>query len=136
MQIDFEELKRMLDKFLEADGPFITLGVMGFPDGSGFEKDRFIFHLLLLIENGMISDSKLRTGDPTYLGLVYNSKGIGYRTVSIRLTQEGHDFAKALHQQPVLERIKKELTDAPFDLVKDVSKQWLTKLVREKIGIQ
>ncbi|ENZ3206736.1 DUF2513 domain-containing protein, partial [Salmonella enterica] len=63
-------------------------------------------------------------------------RGIGYRRVKIRLTQDGHDFANALNQRPVLERIKKELADAPFELVKDVSKQWLTQFIKNRIGLE
>ncbi|SMG62043.1 DUF2513 domain-containing protein [Cedecea sp. NFIX57] len=115
MKIDFDELKRMLDKFLEAEGPFITLSQMGFPEESGEEEDKFLFHLLLLVDNRLISNAKLETGDPAAIGLVYTmSRRIGIRNVPIRLTQSGHDFAKALHQPPVLERIKKELAEAPL----------------------
>lgn len=45
------------------------------------------------------------------------------------------DSAKKLHQQPVLDKIKKELADAPFELVRDVSKKWLTKMIKDRIGI-
>ncbi|EEW4972708.1 DUF2513 domain-containing protein, partial [Escherichia coli] len=35
----------------------------------------------------------------------------------------------------ILERIKKEFTDAPFDLIKEVTKSMLTRFVKERIGI-
>ncbi|EEG3121732.1 DUF2513 domain-containing protein [Salmonella enterica subsp. enterica] len=136
MKIDFDELKRLLTVFLDSPGPFITPGDTGLTSVEGEQQDKLIFHMLLLVENGLISDSKLRTGDPQAIGLVYTSRGIGYRQVNIRLTQDGHDFANALNQQPVLERIKRELADAPFDLVKDVSKQWLTTFIKDKIGLR
>ncbi|WP_208952215.1 DUF2513 domain-containing protein [Rahnella sp. ChDrAdgB13] len=136
MQIDFDEIKRICSVFLDSPEPFISLGEIGFDTAEGDEEKRLVFHTLLLIENGLISDSKLRTRDPSYIGLVYTSKGIGWKITSIRLTQEGHDFAKALYQKPVLERIKKELADAPFELVKNVSKQWLTKVIKDKIGLE
>jgi hypothetical protein len=136
MQIDYDELKKMLDTFIEAEGPFITLGIMGFPEDEGKEKDKFLFHLLLLIENELISNAKLVTGDPEKLGLSYRNRRIATWVTPIRLTQSGHDLAKAFHQKPILEKIKKELADAPFDLVKDISKQWLTKFVKDKLGFE
>ena len=136
MKIDFDELKRQLSLFLDSPGAFITLDDLGYDTAEGDREQRLLFHTLLLVENGLISDSKLRTGEPTYVGFVYSMNKIGHRNVRIRLTQEGHDFAKALYQQPVLERIKKELADAPFELVRDVSKQWLTKFIKDKIGLE
>lgn len=136
MKIDFDELKRQLSLFLDSPEAFITLDDLGYDTAEGEREQRLLFHTLLLVENRLISDSKLRIGDPACVGFVYSSRGIGYRNVKIRLTQDGHDFAKALYQKPVLERIKKELADAPFELVKDVSKQWLTKVIKERIGIE
>ncbi|EKP1575259.1 DUF2513 domain-containing protein [Salmonella enterica] len=137
MKIDYEELKRLLAVFLDSPEPFITLCDLGINTVDGKEEeDKLIFHTLLLVENGLISDSHLCTGDPHAIGLVYTSRGIGYRRVKIRLTQDGYDFANALNQRPVLERIKKELADAPFELVKDVSKQWLTQFIKNRIGLE
>ncbi|ORM62021.1 DUF2513 domain-containing protein [Pantoea rodasii] len=136
MRIDFEELKRILTIFLDSKDSFITLGDLGFATATGEDEQRLIFHTLLLVENGLISNWRLLTRDPCSIGFVYRGMNIEWRKVPIRLTQDGHDFAMALNRNAVMERIKRELADAPFDLVKDVSKQWLTKLIRDKIGIQ
>lgn len=64
-----------------------------------------------------------------------DNRGFAGAAIPIRLTQDGHDFAEALNQKPILERLKQELTDAPFDLVKDISKTWLTKQIKDRLGL-
>ncbi len=91
-----------------------------------------IFHTLLLVENGLISDRRLRTGEPSHVGLVFSTKGVSLRKKPVRLTQEGHDFAHAINQKNVLAMIKKELAEAPFEITMTVSKQWVTKLFNDK----
>lgn len=136
MQIDFDEIKRILAVFIEAPAPFITLKDLDFFSVEGEVADKLIFHLLLLVENGLISNRKLETGNPEFIGLVFTNRSIGGRAIPIRLTQDGHDFASALNQQPILERVKKELAEAPFEVVKDVSKRWLGKLMKDKLGLE
>lgn len=136
MQINFDEMKNILSVFIDANTPYITLRELGFFTKEGDEFDCFMFHFNLLTEAGLISDRKLRVGSPEALGVVFTSTGFGGRAVPIRLTMEGHDFAKALNQKPVLERIKKELSDAPFALVKQAAGQWLSKLLKDKLGLE
>ncbi len=136
MQIDFDEIKRILAVFIEAPAPFITLKDLDFFSVEGEAADKLVFHLLLLVENGLISNRKLETGNPEFIGLVLTNRSIGGRAIPIRLTQDGHDFASALNQQPILERVKKELAEAPFEVVKDVSKRWLGKLMKDKLGLE
>ncbi|WP_367672743.1 DUF2513 domain-containing protein [Serratia symbiotica] len=136
MQIDFDEIKRILAVFIEAPTPFITLKDLDFFSVEGEDADKLVFHLLLLVENGLISNCKLETGNPEFIGLVITNWNIGGGEIPIRLTQDGHDFASALNQQPIFERVKKELAEAPFEVVKDVSKRWLGKLMKDKLGLE
>lgn len=136
MQIDFDEIKRILAVFIEAPTPFITLKDLDFFSVEGEDADKLVFHLLLLVENGLISNRKLETGNPECIGFVFTNRSIGGRAIPIRLTQDGHDFASALNQQPIFERVKKELAEAPFEVVKDVSKRWLGKLMKDKLGLE
>ncbi|WP_063103515.1 DUF2513 domain-containing protein [Escherichia coli] len=134
MKIDYDELARILDTFLNADSAFITLKDVGIDTTD--DEDKLIFHLLLLVENGLLGNRELQTGTPECIGLKFTTTGIGWRNIPIRLTQDGHDFANALHQKPILERIKKEFAEAPFDVVKDLGKGFLTQLFKKKLGIE
>jgi hypothetical protein len=136
MRIDFDNLRTILSTFLDSPASYITIKNLGFYDLEGADRDKLAFHLLLLVENRLISDLDLNTGHPEYIGLVYAHGRLSGGEVPIRLTQDGHDFAKVLNEKPVLERIKKDLTDAPFDLVKEIGKKWLTQLIEQKLGIK
>ncbi|EAV0552246.1 DUF2513 domain-containing protein [Salmonella enterica] len=136
MKINYDEFAKILNTFLESPDAFITLKELNFFEVEGAEEESLHFHLLLLIENGLICNRNLETGDPRLLGFVFTSRGIGGRAVPIMLTQAGHDFANALHQKPILERLKKEFTEAPFELVKDISKSLLTKLIKDRLDLE
>ncbi|ELW8974011.1 TPA: DUF2513 domain-containing protein [Yersinia enterocolitica] len=135
MQIDFDVIKKITTVFLDSPEPFITLKELNFFDVEGEEENILVFHLLLMVENRLISNRNLETGDPRAIGIRFTNRGVTGTAPPIRLTQDGHDFAKALNQRPILERLKQELTDAPFDLVKDISKTWLTKQIKDRLGL-
>lgn len=135
MRIDFDEIKEILSVFLEADTACITLQKLGFPYDDWDKDERFLFHFSLLVESGFISNRNLQVDSLEGLGVVFHSAGFGCRAYPIRLTMAGHDFAKALNQKPVLERVKKELADAPFEVVKKASSQWFSKLLEDKLGL-
>ncbi|MBQ0956947.1 DUF2513 domain-containing protein [Serratia symbiotica] len=136
MKIDYEEIKEIMSVFLKKPEPFITIKDLNFFDIGGEEEKKLIFHLLLLIEDGLISDLQLKTGDPEYIGIRFLSSGKALcGEIPIRLTIDGHNFAKALNEKPILERIKKDLTNAPFGFVKEVSKKWLIKQLATKLDL-
>ncbi|WP_373225874.1 DUF2513 domain-containing protein [Enterobacter cloacae complex sp. ESBL7] len=136
MRIDFDELNKILSVFLNSKEPFITLRDLDFFDVEGEEENKLVFHLLLLVENGLISNRHLQTGDPKHIGIIFSSRGVGGASIPIRLTQDGHDFANALNKKPILERLKQDFADAPFEMLKDVSKDLLTSFVKNKLGFE
>lgn len=135
MKIDFDEIKRILSVFIEAKTAYITLNDLGFPDEDWDKEEFFLFHFSLLAESGFISNQNLQADSLEALGFVFHSHGTGGSNLPIRLTMEGHDFAKALNQKPVLERIKNELSDAPFGVVKKIAGQLVSKLLEDKLGV-
>ena len=136
MRINLDEFQKILKVFLDSDCTNITLRELGINELTESNEETFIFHMLLLVENGLLSNSNLETGTPACVGLIPTRHGYDWVKVPIRLTQDGHDFANALNQKPILERLKKEFTDAPFDMVKDVSKSLLTKLIKNRLDIE
>lgn len=135
MNIDFDEMKNILSAFIDANTAYITLKELGFPSDDVDEAERFLFHFSLLVESGFISDQNLRADSLEELGVVFYGSAYGWKAIPLRLTMTGHDFAKAIHQKPVLERMKKELSDAPFSLAKKVAEQWLSTLLKDKLGL-
>lgn len=75
MKINYDEFAKILDTFLESPGAFITLKDLNFFEVKGAEEESLHFHLLLLIENGLICNRNLETGDPRLLGFVFTSRG-------------------------------------------------------------
>ncbi|EAA4756843.1 DUF2513 domain-containing protein [Shigella sonnei] len=135
MKIDYDEVLSILTTFQDAETPFLTLQDLGMAEAEGGEKDKKVFHLMLLADNGSIVNGDMQSETPKYIGFFFHSLGVGFRNTPIMLTQQGHDLANALRKKPILERIKKEFTDAPFDLIKEVTKSMLTRFVKERIGI-
>ncbi|EMN0195565.1 DUF2513 domain-containing protein [Citrobacter freundii] len=136
MQVELDEIKRMLNTFLEAPGPFITIKDLGFVDEEDQEKlDKSIGHFLLIVENGLISNMNLITGDAKAVGLHMTPRNFGYTSVPIRLTQTGHDFINMLNQKPVFERLKEEAKEAPFSLLQKVGAALTEKILKEKLGL-
>jgi hypothetical protein len=135
MQIDLEEIKRMLNTFIESPVTFITLEDMGIGTLEDYEFDKFIGHFLLLVEGEYISGQSLNTGDVEDVGLIPAQVGYTWGAVPIRLTQKGHDFAAVLNQKPVLERLKKEAQDAPLSLLRMLGNALAEKYFIEKLGL-
>lgn len=94
MKINYDEFAKILNTFLESPDAFITLKELNFFEVEGAEEESLHFHLLLLIENGLICNRNLETGDPRLLGFVFTSRGIGGRAVPIMLTQAESRFCK------------------------------------------
>ncbi|AUZ66644.1 DUF2513 domain-containing protein [Citrobacter amalonaticus] len=136
MQVELDEIKRMLNTFLEAPGPFITIKDLGFVDEEDQEKlDKSIGHFLLIVENGLISNMNLTTCDAKAVGLHMTPRNFGYTSTPIRLTQTGHDFINMLNQKPVFERLKEEAKEAPFSLLQKVGAALTEKILKEKLGL-
>lgn len=76
--------------------------------------EAFIFHIGLMLDNKLITESIL---DPTpaSVGLVVaNTRRLLTRPLRVRLSQQGHDFAVMLNQQPILEKLKEQAKQAQW----------------------
>lgn len=138
MKIDLDEMKRLLNVFLESPQPYVTIKELGVLDGTDDDSGKVIAHLLLMAENGFISSLQLETGfDSLGLRPSYGSSGVRWNFAirPIRLTQSGHDFASVLNQRPVFERLKEEAQEAPVALLRKVGSALTEKLLKEKLGL-
>lgn len=131
-------MKRLLNIFIDAPQPYITVAELGVNEASNQELDKLIAHILLMVENGFISSLKLETGfDAMGLRLSHMSTGPkwGVAAKPIRLTQAGHDFAAVLNQRPVFERLKEEAQEAPVALLRKIGNALTEKFLKEKLGL-
>ncbi len=137
MQINLDEIKRMLGVFIDAPGPFITIKELGFVDEEDQEKlDVAIGHFLLIVENGLISNMQLVTGDAKAVGLHMTPRNFSYVATPLRLTQAGHDFINVLNQRPVFEKLKKEAQEAPFAVLRKLGEALTEKILKDKLGLK
>ncbi|MFS6935280.1 DUF2513 domain-containing protein [Klebsiella oxytoca] len=136
MKTNYDTIKKLLDVFLKSERTFITIDDLIADSVTGIIDEDFLFHFLLIVENGLVSDKNLICNSPDAVGLTFGLNGhIMTNKIPIRLTQNGLDFANALAQKPVLERVKKELADAPFEFVKTAAGKIFSKILSERLGI-
>ncbi len=137
MNIDFEYVSKILDVFISSDKAHLSivdLNNAGINSGEPIIDQKFIFHMQILLDNNLISDQNGESNGLTTIGVGLNGNNT-YRklTTNIRLTQNGHDFAKALNNKEVLLKIKSELKDAPFKAIFDGSQKLLTHFLKKKL---
>ena len=142
MRIDIEYLGQMLGVFLDAETAHIH--VSDFPDrGIAIEDlntpgrldEKFLFHIQLAAENGLISDRDLGFSGLGSLGIrIGTGGGVTLVNSPIRLTQKGHDFSSALNNKEVLLKLKSELKDAPFKTIFDGSQKLLQHYLKKKLS--
>lgn len=136
MKPDYETINMMLDIFLKSEKTFITIDELVAGYDAGIIDERFLFNFLLIVENGLLSNKSLTVKTPEAVGLSFALNGqIITNKIPIRLTQNGIDFANALNQKPVLEKVKKELADAPFEFVRAAAGKLLSKILSERLGL-
>tara|TARA_Y100000310_G_scaffold127302_1_gene126395 strand:- start:196 stop:642 length:447 start_codon:yes stop_codon:yes gene_type:complete len=140
MKINLEYMKALLDVFIEADTAIIELtelvNSVG-SSGSDTVSEEFVFHYSLLIENNMITKSNLMSGKLSEMGisLMYDVESYTYihSDLYIRLSQAGHDFAKALNNKEVLNKLKDNFKDAPFKVLFDGGQKLLEHYLKKKM---
>lgn len=134
MQMNLDEIKRLMCVFIDSDKAHITLNDLGARElKTEHQRDSFIFHIRLLVENGLISDQKL---------VKYSTKHIGFAEINgvikrflplpIRLTQDGHDFVNALSNEPVFNALKANYQNAPFDVIIGAGRMLLIQSIQER----
>jgi len=140
MKVNLEYLSRILNVFLESDQAHITINDIGNsgislykPDNKGLEEE-FLFHIQNIVENGLISNRELQCHGLVSVGITLSGgDSVTIFPARIRLTQKGHDFAKALNNKEVLEKLKGEFKNAPFKVVFDGGQKLLEHFFKKKI---
>lgn len=141
MRIDIDYLSKILDVFLEADTSHIDLltirdaGIsFESSESSGRFDQKFLFHIQIALENALISDKDLRVSGLKTVGISIGMNGRGtISAVPIRLTQRGHNFASAIHNKEILEKLKSGLKDAPFKVIFEYSQKLMQHYSKKKL---
>jgi hypothetical protein len=94
------------------------------PDLSPYSGEQRVYHSALLIEAGLIDGQ-----------IIPNAIGLPARTVSLRLTWNGHEFLDAARNDTVWhkasERVKKSGVDVTLSLLKEI----LNHILRQSLNL-
>lgn len=131
MQIDLDLMKKMLNVFIESPKAFITLAEI---ESAVSDGEAFIFHIGLMLDNKLITGIDFES-TPASVGLVVANTRILTRPLRVRLSQQGHDFAVMLNQQPILEKLKEQAKQAPMDVLVAIGKAWGRKLISRHLDL-
>jgi hypothetical protein len=139
MRIDLDYMKSLLVPFLQSENAYITAREW---EASGITiaeqkqlDEKFLFHVTLLVENGLISNEKLESYDLECIGITSYLGGetrIAIRP--LRLTQNGHDFATILENREALQRLKSDFKDMTFDVIFDTGKALMSAFAKKKLN--
>ncbi|MGR5367556.1 DUF2513 domain-containing protein [Photobacterium damselae] len=141
MKIDVSYLKQLLGTFSDSDKAHITWseiedrGII-IVDVEPFRviNETFLFHIQILLDNKLISNRHNKCESIEDVGICF---GMGQTFLlcdtPLRLTQKGHDFASALANKDVFEKLKTELTNAPFRILFDGSQKLLEHYLTKKL---
>ena len=143
MKIDLGYISKILTVFLESENAHINIkhfSDAGIVIQSETERsklnEQFLFHFQILVENRLVSNRDLVTGSLKPLGIQFGAHGdVSLSIIELRLTQNGHDFASALNNKEVLQKLKSELKDAPFKTVFDGSQKLLEHFFKKKLNV-
>lgn len=131
---NLEYMKGMLEVFLMAKTPFISTKDLA---DAGFSicSNEGMFHYLLLIEQGYISNKDLVTDDITKLGYLRHRGLLIDMGTDVRLSAQGQEFAQALNEPKVFERLK-SMSDAPLSTIKDIGLELTKAYLKKKFGLE
>jgi hypothetical protein len=137
MIIDLQYISKLLNVFIESDKAHISildLNLAGIDSGETLVCEKYIFHMQILLDNKLISDENGNSDGLKTIGVSLNGNKTYRRLITnIRLTQDGHDFAKALGNREILDKLKTELKDAPFKAIFEGGQKLLQHLAKKKI---
>ncbi len=130
MKIDQDYLKGLLEAFEASETPItdiMKLEELGFD----YEEHKFVFHMRLLDDKNLISQSDGTSG----FGAVESMDGeVHWAVVPLRLTAGGHDFLDALRNKEVWATVKTGFKDASIGTLVSVSKKLLDRALQKQLN--
>ncbi|MFT6905960.1 MAG: hypothetical protein ACJAS1_002623 [Oleiphilaceae bacterium] len=139
MKIDLEFYKSLFLTFLESESAHITYeDLIKSGVEVGIEDDlseKFIFHMQLCVDNGLITNEKQECYNLESLGIGSSKNNQYIIDVPMRLSQKGHDFASTLNNKEVFATLKSEFKDMPFKTVFDGGQKLLNHFLKKKMDV-
>jgi len=130
MKSEQEYIKGLLEAFEAARHPTIDINELK-EHGYDFLEERFIFHLKIIRDLGLVEQEN----GGTKLGYSRGANGnISWSAIPLRLTAQGHDFIGSLRNKEVWNTIKKEFKDASIGTLCKVAKELSDAYVKTKIN--
>ncbi len=135
MKINWEYIKDLLECFEESDQRALTIFDLQ-KKGFDFDKDEdnFIFHMLLLCDEGLInSESGSDEVGTRVFGMYKNSRGYTVSSLPLRLTMGGHEFVANLRNREVWSKLKSNLKDQGFSAIVTLAKGLAIGFAKKKV---
>lgn len=133
MKIDHDYLKKLLEAYQAAEGPTTDLKELQ-RNGIDLEDKKFEFHVVLLLDKGLIEGSG-KSGGAGSVGLQRFVNG--NMTVSLgvqsRLTATGHEFIEALEQPDIWQTITTGFKNTSLETMLSVSRDLLSAILKKKL---
>lgn len=140
MRRDLDYLAGLLNVFVEAETAYVTLqefsdkDFVDFKADSGEKLEKFIFHCELLMDVGLIANDSGYARGIDDIGITRTNNHVMYvSSRCVRLTSQGHDFASSLNNREVLEKLKRELSDAPFKAIFEGGQKLLSHYLNKRL---
>ncbi len=131
MRIDHDYIKRMIEIILNHPGPTFTIEAFD-NGGLSYQTPDFEFHMKLFDDQGLIEQDD---GDSGF-GLFKGADGrASWSVLPLRLTSRGHDFAEAISEKSVWEKVKKELPGAAMSSLVTVSVGLAQAYAKQRLGL-
>src|ERR1039457_7046003 len=132
MKPEVDYLKKLLQAFRDAPEPTTNIEELKAAGLDCKHDPQFEFHLRLLVDDQYIENDD-------------GSRDIGFRrscdwhpswrAVPLRLTSSGHDFAAALCDQTVFEKVKLKLFSTSVSTIRDVALAIFKAEITKRIGL-
>jgi hypothetical protein len=139
MKVDLDYMKEIFAVFVNSENAHVTFNDFAeqgihFDDEDDNTNQKLLFHLQIFIDNYFIGTSRVNTAQSLeQIGITGTKTHLAYSIQELRLTQRGHDFANTLQNKAVLEKLKSELKDAPFNVIFEGGQKLIQHYFKKKL---
>ncbi|MFA7497008.1 MAG: DUF2513 domain-containing protein [Acidithiobacillus sp.] len=130
MRVDYEYISKILDVFLNSERT--TVDWNDFYPFHSESEDRFVFHIEILRDKGLVSGVR---GSDNTLGINGIHGEYYISVVPWRLTADGHDFASAITKPSVLIAIKNKFKTEGIGAVIEIAKKIAVKQAEKLLDV-
>lgn len=129
MNIDLDYAKKLLGAFVDSSTAMVNSDEL---PGIELGSESYVFHMGIFSDLGLVVGRGGRS-DLESLGVLGYLDGPVVYPVAMRLTARGHDFYKSLCNSEVLERLKSDFKDAPFEVMYKGGQVLLERFFKKKL---